>query len=120
MIIRRNFIYLFLVAVMITSCGKFIKDEEVGLLKTCETQEYKLKKDINRDDFQLKKGDAVKLIVKTGDETIKVYCYSSKEDFMKAERILILYLFEDDFVKERFDIGIFETKLYDIVEPFKK
>lgn len=111
---------MFLAAVLFTSCGKFIKDEDAGLLKTYETKEYKLIKDISRDDFNLKKGDTVKLIVKTGDESIKVYCLSSKEEFLKAERILILYLFEDDFIKERFEMGVFETKLYDIVEPLKR
>ena len=120
MSIIRNFIYLFLTALMFTSCGKFIKDDEVNLLKTYETKEYKLKIDVSKDEVQLKKGDKVKLMVKTGDESIKVYCLSSKDDFLKAERILILYVFQDDFNDERFDIGVFETKLYETVEPFKR
>ncbi len=105
---------------MITSCGKFIKDEEVNLLKGYETGEYKLKKDVSRDDIQLKKGDIVKLIVKTGDDSIRIYCYSVKEEILKAERILILYVFEDDFTGEIFDIGVFETRLFETVEPVKR
>lgn len=105
---------------IITSCGKFIRDEEIAFLKGYEGREYKLKKDAGREDIRLKSGDTVKLIVKTGDDSIKVYCYSSKEDFLKTERLLIIYVFREDFTDERFDTGVFEKKLYDIVEPGQK
>ncbi|MCU0822800.1 MAG: type II secretion system-associated lipoprotein [Spirochaetes bacterium] len=116
----RNIVFLFLTVLLITSCGKFIRDEEAGLLKSYETREYKLKKDISREEIQLKKGDIVKLIVKTSDDSIKVYCYSAREEFLKVERIVILFMFQDDFKDELLDIGVFEAKLFETVEPYKK
>lgn len=111
---------IFILFLSLVSCDKFIRDEEIGILKQYEEKEYRLKKDVSRDDDELKKGSRVKLLVRPGDESIKVYCYSAEKKFLKAERILILYVFREDFKDEIFDIAVFEEKLYETVEPLKK
>ena len=98
------------------SCASFLKDDDVLNLKGYEKDTYTLKEDIGEGNRLIKEGDKVKLLVITGDDFIKVYCYPANIDFVKAERTLLLYLFEDDFEGELFDITVFEEKLFNKVQ----
>jgi type II secretion system-associated lipoprotein len=87
-----------------------------SLLKKKEKNVYVLKKDVLIDDKGLKKGDRIKIVVTAGREWVKVYAYPKKVESLKAERYLILYLFEDDFPEKKFNTGYFNERLAEVVE----
>ncbi len=102
--------------VFLFSCGSFIKKTDIPQLKEYEKKEYTLKQDVSQAEVALKKGQRVRLHVITGDDMVKVYCFAADLDILKADRVLILYLFEDDFPKKELDLKFFEEKLFAIVE----
>lgn len=113
-------VWFFLCVIIISSCSSaFIKKNEIKNIKNYENKEYILKEDAGEGKRLLKKGEKIKLYIITDDDYIKVYCYPSKTDFVKAERTLLLYLFKEDFEKERFSSDLFENKLFSKIELAK-
>jgi type II secretion system-associated lipoprotein len=110
----------FIFTVFISSCTSFIKKDEELQIKSFENSEYVLLQDAGEDDRYIRKGEKVKLYNIVGDDYIKVFCYSSKVDFVKAKRTLILYLFKEDFEKAKFSMDYFKEKLYGKVSPSNK
>jgi type II secretion system-associated lipoprotein len=93
------------------ACTSFITKPEETLLKEKEKNVYILKKDIDLETKKLKKGDAVRILIATGREWLKVYAYPVRVEKLKAERFLLVYLFEDEFVNKQFNIDLFNEKL---------
>jgi type II secretion system-associated lipoprotein len=112
----RGILSYIVLIIFLASCATFIEEEEINQLKIYEKDIYVLYEDVKVDKFSLKKGEDIRLYIKVEEESIKVYGYSSDKSFLKAERVLLLYLFNDDFKDSRFDKGIFEKKLYSIVK----
>jgi type II secretion system-associated lipoprotein len=106
-----------LIALMLTSCATFIEEEEIDQLKKYEEKLYIIKDTVTVGKYSLDKGQQIKLLIKVGDDSIKVYGYSAAKGFLKADRVLILYLFDDSFKNSRYDKMIFEKKLYALVAP---
>ncbi len=104
----------------ISSCSTFIRDEHMAGLKKYESARYVMKKDAGREEAPLKKGEAVNLMILTGGDFIKVYAYPASVDYLKAERVLILFLFDEDFKDKAFDEQYFEERLYQIVDVLKR
>lgn len=101
-----------LCAFLFLSCTSFLTKKDISQVKEYEKADYTLKEDAGEEERLLRKGTKVKLFILTGDNFIKVYCYRSNINFVKAERILILYMFEDEFKKSRFDQSVFEDLLF--------
>ena len=91
------------------SCASFLRKVDAARIKHHEKRDYVLTQDVTQGEMTLKKGERVKLYIITGDDNIKVYCYSAQSEFLKANRVLILYLFEDDFNGNRFDVKTFNS-----------
>ncbi len=104
----------------LVSCDSFIKKEDEPGIKEFEKDVYSLNEDIGNEDHSIKKGEKVKIFIVENDDFIKVYCYEAGSDFLKSERILILYLFNDDFPAKTFSIDLFKEKLFEKVRPIKK
>jgi type II secretion system-associated lipoprotein len=102
----------------LTSCSSYITKEEKLSLKNYEGQ-YILLQDAVRNDIKIPKGEQVRLKITATDDYIKVYAMPAKLDIVKGEWILILYLFPDDFEKEKFNIKVFEDRLYHVAKPVK-
>ncbi len=102
---------LLVAALFATACDVFIEKNYVDFLKQKEKGVYLMKKDVEADGKLLKKGAAVRLLVVTSKEWIKVYAYPERIDPLKAERLLVLYLFADDFEKKKFDPDFFTGRL---------
>jgi len=102
----------------LTSCSSYITKEEKLSLKNYEGQ-YILLQDAVRNDIKIPKGEQVRLKITATDDYIKVYAMPAKLDIVKGEWILILYLFPDDFEKEKFNIKVFEDRLYQVAKPVK-
>ncbi len=120
--VRRINIFFVITILLLASCATFLKKDDVSDLKELERISYILKENIgetSRQGKSLKKGDKIKLYITTGDNFIKVYGYPANISFVKAERFLLLYLFEEDFKDNIFDKDFFREKLNNIVEPAK-
>lgn len=104
----------------LVSCASFLRKGNAALVKDHEKRDYVLNQDVTQGEMTLKKGERVKLYIITGDDHIKVYCYSAGSEFLKANRVLILYLFEDDFTGNRFDVKAFEDRLFALVSVWSK
>lgn len=114
-------VFIILIAsiiVSLTNCSSYITKEEILNLKNYEG-EYILLQDAVRNDIKIPKGEKVRVKITATDDYIKVYAMTAKIDIVKGEWILILYLFPDDFEKEKFDTNIFENRLYQVVKPVK-
>lgn len=104
--------------VVLTACSTFIPDEENDKLKLInQSGEYVLVDKIERNGVVLEKDTAVKLILLTSDEWIKVYAYKSDEGLLVSSRVLILYMFDSDFPEKKFDRVLFNKELEKIVIP---
>ncbi|MBN2038696.1 MAG: type II secretion system-associated lipoprotein [Spirochaetes bacterium] len=106
--------------VMLVSCVTFIRNDDLLSLKNYEKGVYSLKEDVGEGKFALKKKEKVKLHFVTGDDFIKAYCYPADVALLKSERTLLVYLFEDDFEKKKFNIEKLNNLLFKKVEPLKK
>jgi len=117
---KRVFILFFLFVLFISfiQCSSFMsKDAQIGLKKY--EGEYIILTDASRGEYTIPKGERVRIKVIATEDYIKIYAMSAKSDIVKGEWILILYLFPEDFEKEKFNQKVFEDKLYQILKPVK-
>ena len=99
-------------------CDSLVKNDILlDLKQKLEDKVYVLKNDAAQNEKVLKKGTLVKIIIKGKSDWIKVYGYSSEADPLKVDHILILYLFEDEFDKKKFDSNVFNQKLFEVITP---
>lgn len=117
---KRSRIILTVGLCALLSCASFLRKVDAARIKHHEKRDYVLTQDVTQGEMTLKKGERVKLYIITGDDNIKVYCYSAQSEFLKANRVLILYLFEDDFTGNRFDVKTFEDRLFVLVSVWSK
>ena len=108
-----------LCSITLLSCSSFIEKEKADELKKYEKSKYIMKKDVRIGSLKLKKGERVRILLSVSDDWIKVYGYRASTPVLKAERVLILYLFEDDFSEETFDQKVFDKELYSIIRKIK-
>lgn len=97
------------------SCTTFMIDEQVDDVMKLDKATATMKKSVIRDDYRLEQGQKVKLHLNVNDDSIRVYAYPAGVEFLKSNRLLILYLFEDDFKDGRFNKKIFTDKLKETV-----
>jgi type II secretion system-associated lipoprotein len=100
---------------MMVACDIFVNKADIDLLKEKEKKIYFLKKDIDIEGKKLKKGEPVRIVIVTAKEWIKVLAYPAKANDLKADRLLILYLFDDDFQQKQFKMNAFEEQLNAVV-----
>jgi type II secretion system-associated lipoprotein len=116
MVSKRGMLNYIVFIVLMTSCATFIEVDEINQLKGYEKNIYVLNEDVKVDKLTLRKGEEIRLYIKVEDESIKVYGYPADKSLLKAERVLILYLFNDDFKDSRFNKELFDNKLYSIIK----
>jgi len=117
--IKTNLIRIILIgSLLISGCSSFIpaEDSERITLKY-QAGEFVLLQDLNRNGLIFPKNSAVKLIVLTGDEWVKIYAYNSSEELLSSNRLLLLYLFEGDFPNEKFSQEFLDAELLKMVRP---
>jgi type II secretion system-associated lipoprotein len=105
------------IALFAVSCDTFLpKDEAAQLVTELEAAEYVLVQDIIAGDRTLAKGTRTKIKVRTHKDWIKVYGYPATENELHARMVLVLYLFKDDFEKEKFNREFFLNKLNERIQ----
>lgn len=97
------------------SCASFYSKDDTDFFADIEAGAYTTLEDISVEQRFIAKNQPVKLIVKRDEESIKVYVYPASVDILKAERLLILYMFTDEFPKNKFSSDIFLQRLNRIV-----
>ena len=102
------------------ACSSLVKDTEISTLQQFQNYLYQTKVDINAGGKRLASGKKVKIIIRIDDDWIKVYGYDYKSDLLKSERVLILYLFRDDFENKVFSKESFKKKLQKYLKTIKK
>ena len=113
---RKFQIYLYvLFFIIINACAPFIIKDTKPAFRDLEKKQYYLKKNIKIGEHNLKKGEKILIRIKDGKDTIKVYAFPTKEDPLKTKLVLILYMFDDDFKKKKFDLDLFKKKLFEII-----
>ena len=110
---------VFWISIFILSCSTFIDKKTKPLLDEYGSKIYVLLKDVTAGDKSLTKGTEIRLILKTDKAWIKVYGYSTKVDELSADRVLLLYMFKEDFKKEKFNMELFNSKLDEIISVKK-
>ena len=105
-----------LICLFFMSCSSFVKKEDGEVLKQFEASAYTMQKDVQIRQDVMSKNDKVKLQILSGD-WIKVYAYRYEDDILQQKRMLLLYLFSDDFPNEKFNVDFFREKLYEVVKP---
>lgn len=113
---RKLLVLLNILIFFLFSCVSFIKDDDIQTVNNFEKNVYIMKKDVFAGNRVLKKDQEVKIIIITDKEWIKVYGYKVDAGLLKGERVLILYLFEDDFSAEMFDMELFMKSLFSIIQ----
>lgn len=110
--------FLFIAALLLSGCSTFIPDEDSEQISLkYQAGEYVLLQDLNRNNVIIPKNTALKLIVLTSDDWIKVYAYNSSEEILASNRFLLLYLFQEDFPEEKFSQEYLDAELLKIVKP---
>lgn len=98
-----------------TNLQGFVADDAFQALKEKEGLTYVLKKDVRVNERSLKKGREIRLVFAVGSDWIKVLGYPAEVPRLKADLVLLLYLFEEDFPGGKFDMTVFMKKLDQIV-----
>jgi type II secretion system-associated lipoprotein len=110
--------FLLIAALLLSGCSTFIPDEDSEQISLkYQAGEYVLLQDLNRNNVIIPKNTALKLIVLTSDDWIKVYAYNSSEEILASNRFLLLYLFQEDFPEEKFSQEYLDAELLKIVKP---
>ena len=106
-------------------------NDQEDALKDLEKNIYILKQDVQVQDalkqnagggneaLSIRKGEKVKLIVFSTANYIKIYCYRADEPLLNAGRALLVYLFQEDFKDEKFNMDLIQEKLQEKVEIIK-
>lgn len=100
-----------------SGCNSLGKKDTVSTFHYLEKEEYVLRKNVNLDEKRLEKGDKIRVIITYDKDWIKVHGYRANVNPLEAERVLLLYLFVEEFPEEKFSQSYFEEKFYEIVKP---
>ena len=109
-------IFLVIGLMLFSACSSFMKDEDADRITVkYQEGEYILINDLTRNNVTIPKNTAVKLLVETSSDWIKIYAYDSKEELLKSTRLLLLYLFDTDFPDEKFNQEYFDSEVNKLV-----
>jgi len=101
--------------VFVPACDVFVPGKEIQALKEREKKLYVLKGNLEVGGKKLKQGDEVRLKITTGSDWIKVHVYPARVDELKAEYLLLLFIFDEDFEKKKYSPGYFDQRLSALV-----
>jgi type II secretion system-associated lipoprotein len=109
--LKKGLVAVVALTVSLTACDVFVKKTDLDAVREMEKSVYVMKKDIEIEARKLKKGDEVRIKITAGSTWVKAHAYPARDDALKAERLLILYLFDDDFQKRQFNLDFFRQQL---------
>ncbi len=101
--------------VCVSSCHSFMRKDQEQSLREIEAKNYVMLRDVTAGRKSLRKDEEVGIVIVSTDDSLRVYGYSRAVVRLKAERVLLLYLFSEDFQGERFDLDFFLKRLHEVV-----
>ena len=109
-----------LISSAFSSCSSFVMEEDSNRLRAIERSNgnsvnYVMLHDVERNGVVLKRGTAVRIVIVVGDDWIKVYAYDSSQPLLEAKRLLVLYVFKDEFPDEVYKEELFRQKLAEVL-----
>jgi type II secretion system-associated lipoprotein len=119
MIIKRLSIKKLLALCLLIPACSSISTKDLERFSELEGYTYVMRKDITVNERTLAKNQLVKIIIARGDDNVKVYAYPASVDVLKADRVLLLYLFDDDFPEadssDGFDFDFFLKTINELI-----
>lgn len=112
----KKIIPVIIIAVFSFACDKFLSKETQKMLKEYETATYITITDISAGNKSLKKGIKIKINLLIDKSWIKVYGYPAEVDELVADKVLMLYLFSDNFKDEKFNKELFDKQLFEKIK----
>lgn len=94
-----------------TACDVFVPAGELDALRARESKVYVLKNDLEVEGKKLAKGEDVRIRITTGSDWIKVRAYPAKADELKADYVLLLFVFDDEFKNNKYNVAYFNERL---------
>ena len=118
----KRWICVVLIALMglIIYCDNFVGKEHETAIRDLENGTYVMKEKVTVNQESLVKGQKIKLKVTWGKDWVRVRGYPADVDPLQTKQVLILYLFENEFAKEKFSINHFMEKLHRVAVPLNK
>ena len=113
---NRTILIILTAAVFAQGCKTFIREDQILKFRDMEKVEYVLLNDLAVGDKVLKKDDVVKIVISKGSDWIKAEVYSVRIGKLKADRLRILYLFEDDFPDKKFNMEFFIGRIQSVIK----
>ena len=104
----------------ITCSGRFVKREILEDLNTkyAKDKVYLLKKDVNIGNGEIMhKGSRVRIWISSDSFSVKVKAYGATDSREKAVGKNIVFMYENQFTNEDFEMPPFEKELKDTIEP---
>jgi type II secretion system-associated lipoprotein len=118
-VLKKYLVILVLLAGFMPGCTTLIPSAQLEELRTYEKEKYILKNDlVLREEIMIKKGTRIKIIMAGTADYAKVYAINDEMDPLKADRCLLLYMFEDDFTDKKYTKDEFEKKFYELVTVY--
>lgn len=96
---------------LVPACDVFVPGKDLGALRERENRIYVLKNDMEIDGKRMKKGEEIRIKITTGSDWIKVHAFPARTDELKAEYLLLLFVFDDEFEKNKYNAGYFNERL---------
>ncbi len=100
---------------IVPACDVFVPGNDMSALRERENRLYVMKNDLEIDGKKLKKGEDVRIKITTGSDWIKVHAFPARADELKAEYLLLLFVFDDEFEKNKYNAGYFNERLAALV-----
>jgi type II secretion system-associated lipoprotein len=101
--------------VFVPACDVFVPGKEIKALEEREKKIYVMKSDLEVGGKKLKKGEEVRLKITTGNDWLKVRAFPARVDELKADYVLLLYIFDEDFEKKMYSADYFAQRLSALV-----
>lgn len=122
---KKKITIMLLALMLVPGCASFIQEESRAEVMHLEENTYRAKVTKDTEDkgypfeeLEFKRGQDIRIIIRFGDDWVKVYGYADTGENarLKENRYLILYMFREDFPDNRFDPEYFKEKLFYVLE----
>ena len=117
---RVFFLMSICIVISLFNCDEFISEQDEQLMKNYEAKTFVIKKKITVNEKSFNKGQRVRINFTVDKESIRVRGRDARTNPLKADNLLLIYVFKEDFPNEKFDKSFFFDKFNEILTPVNK
>ncbi len=111
----RNLSLLAAAALVICGCSHFVEVKDRPFTDDLQKKVYVTLKDVKIEERSLRKGQRINIVIVEKKDWVKLYGIPAEQERLKAEQVLLMYLFKDDFPMKAFDRDFFTSKMKEVV-----